>query len=249
MFMISLCKEYYQFFLALGLLLGVGQASLACPVLAMVSLHFKKNRGLATGFMIAGSSLGGIIWPIMLDQLLNKDGVSFAWTVRIVPFTMLPPVAITIATVHPSAAAKSISEGNLAANNEKPKKKTDLSLIKNPIFLTFCAGLGIYYLGMFSPFFFATSYAASMGMSMSFSFYLVSILNAASLVGRISASWFADMYGHFNICSLAALSSAVVTFCWTSADSSSGLIVWSLAYGFASGVRVILLHSVRKECC
>jgi MFS family permease len=73
------CKEYYQFFLAQGLLLGVGYAFLVCPALAVISQHFTKNRGLATGFTIAGSSLGGVIWPIMADQLLTHDGVSFGW--------------------------------------------------------------------------------------------------------------------------------------------------------------------------
>ena len=243
MFMISLCEEYYQLFLVQGVLLGIGQAFLAIPVFAMVSRHFLKNRGLAMGFTIAGSSLGGVIWPIMLDQLLNKDGVSFGWTVRILAFTMLPLVVISCVTVLPPKETKPTSseEDSTSSPTEKAKKKTDLSLLKNRTFLTFCAGLGIFYLGMFSPFFYVTSYATSMGMSTSFSFYLVSILNAASLVGRISAGWLADKYGHFNLCSLAALSSALVTFCWTAADTSGGLVVWCLAYGFASGVSAIIL--------
>jgi len=231
--MISLCKEYYQFFLAQGILQGVGQAFLVCPVIAVISQHFSKNRGLATGSTIAGSSLGGIIWPIMLNQLLNARGISFPWTIRIIAFTMLPLIAITCATVLPPATAKSTSEDTPAASHsEKPKKKADLSLLKSPVFLTFCAGLGIFYLGMFSPYFFLTSYAVNGGMSTSFAFYLVSILNAASLVGRVSAGWFADKYGHFNVCSLCGLFSALVVFCWTAADSSAGLVMWSLAYGF-----------------
>ncbi|OAP58958.1 hypothetical protein AYL99_06255 [Fonsecaea erecta] len=235
MFMVSLCHKYYQFFLAQGLLLGAGQAFLVCPTLAMVSSHFHKNRGLATGFTIAGSSLGGVIWPIMVDQLLNKDGVSFGWTMRIVAFTMLPLVVITCATVLPPAAEKPKTEENSPAPSKKEPKKTDLSIVKNRVFLTFCLGIGIYYLGMFSPFFFVTSYAVSVGQSTSFGFYLVSILNAASLFGRISAGWAADRYGHFNLCSVAAMTSALVAYCWTAAQTSAGLVVWSLAYGYASG--------------
>jgi MFS family permease len=239
MFMISLCREYYQFFLAQGFLLGVGQAFLACPVLAMISRHFNKHRGLATGFTIAGSSLGGVIWPIMVNELLNKDGVSFGWTIRIVAFTMLPLVVITCATVHPPAPEKPKEEEAATSgttDKQQKRKKTDLSIVKNRVFQTFCAGIGLFYLGMFSPFFFTTSYAVSIGFSTSFGFYLVSILNAASLFGRISAGWLADRYGHFNLCSISAVLSAAVAFCWTAATSSAGIVVWALAYGFCSGV-------------
>ena len=146
--MISLCHEYYQFFLAQGFLLGIGQAFLACPVLAMISRHFNKNRGLATGFTIAGSSLGGVIWPIMVNQLLNKDGVSFGWTIRIVAFTMLPLVVITCATVRVPVERKPKKEKSTEPDlKEKPKKKTDLSIVKNRVFQTFCAGIGLFYLG------------------------------------------------------------------------------------------------------
>ncbi|EXJ67043.1 uncharacterized protein A1O5_09689 [Cladophialophora psammophila CBS 110553] len=235
MFMISLCHEYYQFFLTQGLLLGIGQAFLACPVLAMVSRHFHKNRGLATGVTIAGSSLGGVIWPIMVDQLLNKDDISFGWTIRIVAFTMLPLVVITCVTVLPPATQKPSGGATLPSARKDNAKKTDLSILKNRVFLTFCGGIGLYYLGMFSPFFFVTSYAVSIGLSTSFAFYLVSILNAASLFGRIGAGWAADKYGLFNMCSLAAMASAAVAYCWTAAQTSAGLVVWSLAYGFCSG--------------
>src|SRR5271154_2676089 len=99
--MISLCKEYYQFFLAQGLLLGVAMAFLVCPAMVMVSKHFDKHRGLAMGTAVAGSSIGGIIWPIMINRLLNSDGVSFAWTMRIVGFTMLPLVIMVSVVVRP----------------------------------------------------------------------------------------------------------------------------------------------------
>ncbi|KIW69702.1 hypothetical protein PV04_05564 [Phialophora macrospora] len=235
MFMISLCREYYQLFLAQGLLLGVGQAFLTCPVLAMISRHFNKSRGLATGITIAGSSLGGVIWPVMVNELLNKHGVSFGWTIRIVAFTMLPLVAITCATVRPPAPEKPKEEEAVTSGTTAKPKKTDLSIVKNRVFQTFCAGIGLFYLGMFSPFFFTTSYAVSMGFSTSFAFYLVSILNAASLFGRVAAGWLADRYGHFNLCSTSAMVSAAVAFSWTAATSSAGIVVWALAYGFCSG--------------
>ena len=227
-FMISLCEEYYQFFLAQGLLLGVAMAFLMCPALAMVSKHFDKHRGLAIGVAIAGSSIGGVVWPIMINRLLNSDGVSFAWTMRIVGFTMLPLVIV----------ASSVTLAPSRSREQHHDHQTDLALLKNRTFLTLCLGLAIFYLGMFAPLFFVASYATSLHMSSTFALNLVSILNGASCFGRILPGFLGDRYGHFNICVATALVSGIIGFCWTAATTPAGLVVWSVAYGFASGVRL-----------
>ncbi len=82
---------------------------------------------------------------------------------------------------------------------------------------------------------FVTSYAISLGHSASFAFYLLSALNGASLFGRIGLGSIADTYGPFNLLSIAGVVSAIIAFCWTTATSAAGLVVWCLAYGFTCG--------------
>ena len=225
--------------------MGVSMSFLTIPSMTTVARHFSKHRGLATGFTIAGSSTGGLIWPIMLDRLLNHDRVSFGWTVRIVGFVMLPPVALATLLVRPPVAANGKAEDSIekaatgsSADDKKKlgKKKTDLSIAKNRTYILFVIGAAIYNLAMFSPFFFLTSYAASIGMSTSLSFYLLSILNGASLFGRIIVGSLADRFGAFNLMAVVAIVSAIIAFCWTTATSVGGLVVWAIAYGFSSGV-------------
>jgi MFS family permease len=235
-FMISLCTEYYQFFLAQGLVAGLSMSFLFTPALATVSRYFVKHRGLALGITISGSSIGGVIWPIMLDQLLNSDGVSFGWTMRIVGFTMLPLLIIACITVRPPSTVPQQNTGNADVVQESKGHKTDLSITKSFTFQLMCAGLAISSLGLFSPFFYVTSYATSLGMSASVSFYLVSVINGASLFGRVLPGFLADRFGCFNLCSIAIFTSGIIALCWTKATNVAGLIVWSLAYGFASGV-------------
>lgn len=257
-FMTSLCHQYYQFFLAQAVLLGASMSCLFCPAIATVSRYFHKNRGLAMGVTVGGSSTGGVIWPIVLNELLNKDGVSFGWTIRIVGFIMLPLLVLAVLTVNPPAKKSSEDHHHRMLTKEEERNQTDegyesqevlqgevkahkrglVSLLKDTTFLVLCSGLSISYLGMFSPFFYATSYARSLGHSTSFAFYLVSIVNAASLFGRILPGILADRYGHFNLCGTAALLSGAIALCWTAAKSSAGLVVWCLAYGLTSGVRI-----------
>lgn len=240
-FMTSLCTEYYQIFLAQALLLGSSMSFLFCPAISIVSRYFHKNKGLAMGITVGGSSVGGVVWPIVLSQLLHKNGVSFGWTIRIVGFIMLPLLLLAILTIRsppkvPHSQENQASEEGQGRQVKRHNSGYAKSIIKNTTFLSLCAGMAICYLGMFSPFFYVSSYGTSLGYSTSFAFYLVSIVNAASLLGRILPGILADRYGHFNLCALAALLSGIIVLCWTAVRSIAGLVVWSLAYGFASGV-------------
>jgi MFS family permease len=60
-----------QIFLSQGVGLGIAQGLLYLPSLAIVGHHFKKRRTLVMGIVATGGSIGGIIHPIMLNQLFE----------------------------------------------------------------------------------------------------------------------------------------------------------------------------------
>lgn len=97
------------------------------------------------------------------------------------------------------------------------------------------------YVGLFSPLFYVTPYTVSLGLDPNMAFYMISILNAASLFGRILPGILADWYGTLNMFILATASSFIIIFCWTKATSIAGVVVFSFAYGFSSGTVVSLM--------
>lgn len=227
--------------------MGLGNAFLLCPAMATVSHHFDRHRGAANGIMIAGSSVGGIIWPLTMDQLLHKDGISFAWAFRIVGFIILPLCIVMVLTIRPKptgAQTPSPESGNSSAMEPPPEKsdpKASVAIIKNQAYLLLCAGLCLATFGLFSPFFFIPTYATVHGQSARLSFYLISMLNGASLVGRVSTGYLADRYGKFNLAFLMVALSGIIAMCWTQATSTEGIIMLTLAYGYTSGVSKINL--------
>ncbi|KAF2148771.1 MFS general substrate transporter [Myriangium duriaei CBS 260.36] len=246
-FMLSLCKEYYQVFLAQGVLLGVGFSFVALPATAIPPLYFKRNRALSQGVTIGGSSLGGIVWPIIMDQLLNKRRLSFGWSIRILGFIVIPLAAIVLLTVRrpvpkksnvdaPESRTEKGSADTSAQESTPAKPKKDYGLLKSPVGGFLFLGLAFVYLGFFSPLYFVSTYAVSLGMSEGFAFYLVSVANGASLVGRILPGFLADRYfGVFNALIVSCVLSGIVAFCWTTATSVAGVVIWIAAYGFCSG--------------
>ncbi|KAK1999485.1 major facilitator superfamily transporter [Colletotrichum falcatum] len=252
-FMTSLCTQYYQAFLSQGVLLGISSSLVFCPSMAIVSRRMPHRRGLALGLTIGGSSIGGIVWPIMLEQLLNFRKVNFAWTMRAVGFTMMPLLVVACLTVVDAPAPKpllappeSSSDGNekgtgSSVNQAKqPDQKSSLSVLRNKTFILLCSGLALGYFGLFTPLFFVSAFGISHGIPSSTAFYLLSGLNGASLFGRVIPGLLADRYGHFNVLALMIFSASIVGFRWTAATSLAGLAVWSLAYGFCSGAVISL---------
>ncbi|PYH29078.1 putative MFS monocarboxylate transporter [Aspergillus neoniger CBS 115656] len=252
--MTSLCKQLYQFILAQGILLGISLSLLTCPMIALVGQHIKIKRGAAVGIVIGGSSLGGVLWPIIVNELLKKPNIGFGWTMRIVGFIMLPLLTVTCFCCRPAAPpppspsqqsqAHSEPESEKPSPTPQPHKEPEPSLLKNPTLHLTCLSFFIIYFGMFSPFFYVSSYGVAKGFSSSLSFYTISMLNGASLFGRIIGGILADKYGRFNVCIVFTILSGVVCLCWTKATSVAGLVVFAVAYGFASGA----ILSLQQAC-
>ncbi|PQE06040.1 MFS monocarboxylate transporter protein [Rutstroemia sp. NJR-2017a BBW] len=228
LFMTSICKEYWQLFLAQGFLLGIGIAFIVLPGFTTPAQHFAKSRGMALGIVVSGSSLGGVIWPIALHNLFTEVG--FGWAVRIVAFIQLPLLVIGCVFTRPPVGLIGHAKG-----------KADFSCMKNPILILLSSGLFLLYLGLFTPFFFITSWTESLGLDSDFAFYTISIINGASLFGRILPGILADRIGPYNIAILAATISGLICTCLTKATTVAGISVLSLAYGFSSGTQFMSL--------
>ena len=69
MMMTSVCHEYWQFFLAQGVMVGFGNGLLFLPSIAIVPQYFSRNKALASGIVAAGSCIGAFFlrkaYPLM----------------------------------------------------------------------------------------------------------------------------------------------------------------------------------------
>lgn len=192
------------------------------PAFAAVSQYFEKNRAAALGLAVSGSSIGGVVIPIMLSKMLNGSSLGFGWSVRILGFVILPFMAFAC----------------VAIKARLPPRKTQFWLIsayKNPRFIILIFALFFMFFGLMTPMFYLPTYALTHGMSSTMSGYLLSILNAASTFGRIIMGVLADKYGRLNLFALGGFATGIIVFCMNSTTSNAGLIVYSVCFGFASG--------------
>ncbi|KAF2192227.1 MFS general substrate transporter [Zopfia rhizophila CBS 207.26] len=227
--MTSLCKEYYQFILAQGICSPLGLNCIFTAATSSVTTWFFKKRGAAFGIMAAGSGLGGIIFPIMTSHLIPQVG--YGWTMRICAFLILALLGIANLTVKSRLPPK-----------KRPFKVTlFLEPLKDIRWIMTTVSSFLFFLGMFIPINYIEFQSLASGMSMHLASYLIPILNAASIFGRIIPGILADKIGRFNMqIIMSYFAGLLVLALWLPASGNAAFIVFAALYGFASGAYVSL---------
>jgi MFS family permease len=98
-FTMSLATNYWQLLLSHGVCTGVGGGIFFIPIMSVVSTYFAKRRGLAIGLVTTGNSIGGIVYPTIVRQLL--DQVGYGWSVRVLGFINAAAFCIVLVFMKP----------------------------------------------------------------------------------------------------------------------------------------------------
>ncbi|EPQ30089.1 uncharacterized protein PFL1_02206 [Pseudozyma flocculosa PF-1] len=248
----SLCDKFWQFFLVQGILQGLALSGSLTPPIACAIHHFREKKGIAIALIVSGSSLGGVVWPIVVKQLLASVG--FGWTWRIIGFISVVLFGIGVLTVT-SPIIRDVGLPRpvmrlLSPDADEPSDKTGpkppraplfyFELLKDPAYLLTMLSFAFMFFGLFFEFFYLPSWGATKGMSASLQFYSVSILNAASFFGRLLFPLPGQRFGNFNMMIIALFSSAIIVLAGIGVSSPTGVIVNGAFYGFTSGGAISL---------
>ncbi|TVY25614.1 Fujikurins efflux protein [Lachnellula hyalina] len=231
--MTSLSTEFYQIFLAQAVCSGLGCCFLFYPVIVAAGTWFRRHRALAFGIITAGSSIGGVVLPIMVQRLIPHIG--FGWTMRAVGFLFLGLLTIANLTIKsrlpPARRPFNVME-MVKPFTEKP-------------FLLLALGAFFIYVGGFLPFNYIILQGEASGMSTDLASYLVPILNAASTFGRILPAHLGDSFGVFNVMIVLTGFAAIMTLAlWLPAAANAPIIVYAVMYGFASGCTLSIIPAM-----
>lgn len=220
--MTSVCTHYWQIMLAQGVCIGLGQGLISVPAVAILPQYFAKRKALAVGVAVSGSSLGGVIQPVVFRRLEPRIG--FPWTTRVLGFIALATCLFSISVMR---------------IRQMPKQKRSLidsTAFKEAPYSLFCIAMFFGYVGFFGPIFYLSSYAIdTAAVNHNVAFYLLAIVNGASIPGRILPGFLAIRAGPINMLLPAALTTGALALCWIGIHDTGGLIAFSILYGFFSG--------------
>ena len=181
-------------------------------------------------FASTSSPIGGIIFPVIMTNLLQNPKVGFAWGQRVCGFLSLFLLGIAAIAIRPTSLRR---KGSFIL----------LEAFLRPAYSLQVTALFMVVLGIWMPYFYLAEYGLARGMAPSLASYLFAIINAGSFIVRLLGGTVAQHLGQFNVITFACFGSAILLFCWLKVSTSAELIVLSVLFGGTSGVVIPLMMS------
>lgn len=237
----GVCSQYWHFMVVFGILGGVGTSLIFTPSISAIGHFFNAKRANATGIATAGGSLGGVIFPLMLQNLFPQVG--WGWATRVQGFIFL--ILLIVANLLIRSRLPPTPGGSILP---------DFRIFRQPAFTLVTVGTYFLEWGLFVPITYLNSYALNSGaFDSTFAYQIIAIFNAGSCLGRWAPGWVADRAGRFNtmiVTVFFCMSSTLAlwlpaTIYSTATDVNRPLVVgltiaYCLLMGFASGSNISL---------
>ncbi|KAI1778901.1 MFS general substrate transporter [Hypoxylon cercidicola] len=236
--LLSVCTKYWHFMLTWGILNGIATSLLFTPCITAIGHFFHERRGFASGLASTGGGIGGVAFPLLLQSLFDRVG--WGWALRILGFVCLFLLAFANLLVRKRLPP---------AQNASPHP--DFRILRERPFLLLTVGVFFLEFGLFIPLAYISSYALANGFDDRFSFQILPILNAASVLGRALPGWWADKIGAFNtnMISLCVTIFSCYVVWLPFGHTTAGLVMFALMFGFATGNNISITPVCVGKLC
>ncbi|KAK3361949.1 major facilitator superfamily protein [Lasiosphaeria ovina] len=207
-----------------GAVMGTG-AALCCTVALSVLAHwFDRRRGLAAGIVFVGSSVGGIVFPLVLRATLEPLG--WAWSMRI--------LALVVAVL--------LCLGNLLIRGRIKGKKgsgaVDFRCFRDWRFVWTTVGVFMNQFILIAGLGMVPTWATAQGFSSDSTYAILATMSGGSGFGRLTAGAISDRIGRFNTMILTTIFSIITTFgVWLLVETYRMWLFYLFAamFGFGTG--------------
>ncbi|KAK4519083.1 uncharacterized protein ATC70_009314 [Mucor velutinosus] len=230
----SISYEMWHLYLTQGVMFGIGASFIFFPCMAAPQQWFTTRRGLAVGYCMCGSGIGGLIVSnIVQAAIVHLD---YRWALRISGFVCFGFSLVATFLVKPPKAVK-MEQESFSELFQKQKK-----LVKNVQFQIMLLMVTITCFGYLTPAFYLASYAESIGLDPWIGANLGAIMCAVNAVAMLSTGWLSDRAGRINCLFVFTFLSGIFTLAiWTTAKTSAAIWVYVILYGY-SGASYLTMY-------
>ncbi|KAA6410826.1 MAG: mfs transporter [Lasallia pustulata] len=219
----SFSTQIWQLFLSQGVCFGWGMGFLFVGSVGVVPQWFTKRRSLANGIATGGSGIGGMIYSLATNAMIQSIGLGWAFRILgILAFAVSFICAILIKDRN-----KAIGVTQLAFDYRLFKRKEFLLLL----------GWGVFsMLGYIVLLFSLPNYALTIGLSPHQGSIIGALLNLGQGLGRPAVGIFSDRAGRINIAGLLTFICGLFCFViWIFSNGFGVLIFFALIVGTVAG--------------
>lgn len=274
----SLSTQLWHFLLAQGVLLGCATCLSYIPAVTIAPGWFDARRGLAMGIILSGTGVGGVVWAPALRAL--NAAIGFRNTLRLtggIGFALVsaaamalewdPASAARIAAERPSPPSRSPRRSSRLSLAPRSTLRTRIPLVNwrianSRLFVAEAAGAALQAAAYYTPVYFFSSYARSLGYSAAAGASFIAASNASSAAGKVLLGYTADRAGRLNtllFCTLVSAATALGLWFPSTRAGQEGegvggngraralFVAFAVLYGVFAGAYVSLFPTVLVE--
>ncbi|CAG8225177.1 unnamed protein product [Penicillium olsonii] len=209
----SFGTKLWHFWLAQGVVSGIGHGLLFSPMISLYATYFTSKRVMAVSLASCGAASGGIVFPVIAYKCL--DVIGFAWTVRVMALIILVNSVIIVTFTRSRIKPRS------------PPPWVDWRAFAERPYLLFSIGSFLIFEGIY----FAYIYAHA-GFNASDSLLLLILMNGVGIPSRIVSAFVADRWlGAVRTCIAVSIPCGIAILGWIGVHDHTGMFVWAAVYG------------------
>lgn len=208
---------------------GLGTAVFFGPLIADVSLWFRKRRGIAVAIVASGNYLSGAIWPLALTPVLEGPG----WRAVCLILAVLIPVVVVPAA---QLLKRRVPEASLTAEAQATGLVTRPAPFSPPVlmWLLVVAGIGCC-VAMSMPQVHLVAYCIDLGYGPAVGAGMLSVVLMGGVVSRLISGLIADKLGGIPTLLIGSVGQMLGLILFLPADGMTSLYVVSLIFGLSQG--------------
>jgi MFS family permease len=226
----------WMFALLQGVFVGIGTAASFGPLIADVSHWFRRRRGVAVAACACGNYIGGTIWPLSVQWLMDTyDWRTAYMVVAVIVVTTMIPLAFLLRRSppkeDPTATAAALAKSGRSGG--AGPRAIDLSPRALLILLSI-AGVACC-VAMSMPQVHIVAYCFDLGYGAARGAEMLSLMLAGGAVTRIASGFLADYIGGVRTLLIGAVLQGIALFFFLPFDGLMSLYAISLMFGLAQG--------------
>lgn len=196
--LMSICQGIYQFAATVALVLSAANV-LVGPITgsSLVSRWFSASRGRALGIAATGTSVGGLVVPLILEHSIASMGWRGALQLLAACVVVLVlPLMIFGLRDHPSdkGLVPDGAESGVSATSAAPVSRTWKTgeVLRTAAFWLIGASLGLLFLAYVGTLANLHKYATELGIEVGAATRLIHVIAVSGFIGKLIFGWAAD---------------------------------------------------------
>ncbi|WP_417597977.1 MFS transporter [Pararhodobacter oceanensis] len=224
----SLSGSILMLSLAQGIV-GLGTAAFFGPLMADISLWFRRKRGIAVAVAASGNYLAGAIWPFLLAGVLADQGWRAVYlTLAVLVSALVVPATVLLRRRLPASSLTAEAQSTFSAPRVLPFSPRALMWILAAAGVACCVAMSM-------PQVHIVAFCVDLGYGPAVGAEMLSVMLLGGVASRLISGMIADKLGGIPTLLLGSVGQMIALALYLPSEGAATLYLVSLIFGLTQG--------------